>query len=447
MSTLLRGGRLVCGDRVEPGDLLLEGQQIVALGTLPDATADRVLDLAGAYVLPGFIDVHTHLDDLIGRFELADTYATGSEVAILNGITTLFAFITQRPGETLPAACDRALAKARGRLRTDLGWHLTPTCFDETGWLEILACLDRGFRTFKFYTTYRPAGLCSSYDELQEIFARLKGRAARILVHAEDDGILSAAAAGPLDLTSPASHGCLRPEAAEREAALRVARLAREAGTGLHVVHVSTPGAALGLAQVRETADLSFETCPQYLWLEASLLEGPQGHRWICAPPLRTDRARFRDLARQGLFDLYASDHCAFRAADKDAWDGRDIRTVPGGLPGLGALPHAVFDLFAQDPDRAVREMAHRLAAQPARLMGLARKGRLEAGLDADLVVLDPEGPERPLHASLSDAPDPYSTRRTRLDFRHVFLRGTEVARSGRLLDPDAFPGCPFPDA
>lgn len=441
MRILLRGGRLVRGNRVEPGDLLLEDGRIAALGQLGGAAADRVLELEGAYVLPGFIDVHTHLEDRIGRFDLADTYASGSEIAILNGITTLFTFITQRPGESLATACRTAQAKASGRLRSDMAWHLTPTRFDDAGWREIDACLEQGYRTFKFYTTYREAGLCSSYDALAGIFARLKHRASRILVHAEDDDLLASAAAELSDLSSPSAHARLRPELAENSAAGRVARLARIADLPLHVVHVSAVATARLLAELRTEADLSFETCPQYLELDESWLSREHGHRWICSPPLRKDRETFRDLAHQGLFDIFATDHCAFRAADKDDWNRNDIRTVASGLPGLGALPHVVFALFAGDPKQAVLEMARTLSEGPARLMGLSLKGRLEAGLDADVIVMDPAGPEGPIRSTLSDAYDPYAARTTRLEFRHVFLRGVEVARSGRLRDPDSFPG------
>jgi dihydropyrimidinase len=422
----------VAGGRVAAGDLLLEGERILAVGDLGGAPgADRVLDADGCYVLPGLMDFHTHLDDRIGRFDLADTCLSGSRVAVANGITTLFAFVTQGPEETLALAVDRALDKARCGSWTDLGWHLTPTRLDEAGWRDVEAHLARGFRTLKFYTTYRAAGIFSGYDDLAAIFDRLAGREVRILVHAEDDALMAALV--PAGLDRAIQHARLRPPEAEALAVDRLLSLASRAS--LHLVHVSTPEAARAIGRARARQDVSCETCPQYLWLDEAMLARPDGHRWICSPPLRRDREAFRDLARAGAFDLYATDHCAFLARDKDDWDGTDFRQVPNGLPGLGALPHLVWRLFGDDPDRAALELARRCAENPARLAGIGhRKGALRPGLDADIAILDPAGPLRPLRSSLAEVHEPYPLETSPLRFRHVLLRGRPVVEEGAFL-------------
>ncbi|HQP89281.1 MAG TPA: amidohydrolase family protein, partial [Thermoanaerobaculia bacterium] len=185
--------------------------------------------------------------------------------------------------------------------------------------------------------------------------------------------------------------------------------------------------------------DVTCETGPQYLWLDETSLDRPDGHRWLCSPPLRGDRERFRALALEGAFDLFATDHCPFRKADKDDWDGRDVRTVANGLPGLGGLLRHAWRLWADEPDRAAAEVSLRLSRNPALRLGLdGRKGALRPGLDADVVVLDPNGPARAVRATESDAYDPFPGFTSTLALRHVLVHGEPVVRDGDLVDADA---------
>ena len=438
MRILLHHGRAVLSEGIEPLDILVEDGHIAALvppGT--EAEADRVIDAFGCYVLPGFIDFHVHLDDQIGAFYLADTYESGSRVAVLNGITTLCSFVTQGSTESLVQGLHRARAKAQGNSHSDLLWHLTPTTFGVDDWRDLEQLVAHGYRTFKFYTTYKAAGIFADQVRMEAAFRRLGPLGARFLVHCEDDDLMASVDTGPLDLSRAGTHGQLRPERAEQMAVSALLALATHCEAPLHVVHVSTVGAAEALLRVRGMADITCETCPQYLWLDDAWLDREDGHRWLCSPPLRGDREAFRDLARAGAFDILATDHCAFRRADKDGWDHRDIRTVANGLAGLGALPHLAWKLWEGDPDRAAQELAQRLSLHPARRAGIEnRKGSIRIGMDADLVVLDPNGPENPLVSTLADAHETYPGFTSRLAFRHVLLRGESVVAHGKLLHP-----------
>lgn len=440
MKTLIRHGCVVTPTGVKSLDLLIEGERIAALeppGTITGA--DCILDAKGCYILPGFIDFHVHLDDRIGKFELADTYQSGSEVAILNGITSLCSFVTQGPGETLIKACHRALSKAEGNTFCDLHWHLTPTHFDEATWSEIDALIERGWTTFKFYTTYRQAGLFTSYDHLDSHFARLTPKGVRFLIHCEDDALLSGIAHHKLDLTKANTHASLRPAQAEWQSIEHVLDIARRHSAMVHVVHVSSVEGAQLMARQASEGPFTCETCPQYLWLDESYLERPDGHRWICSPPLRNQREAFRELARHGAFSLFATDHCAFTRRDKDDWDQRSVRTVANGLAGLGALPHLVWKLFEADSDTAATELAKRLSRTPAMLAGMKHKGEIRVGADADLVVLNPYGLERPIRSSVSDVYESYSGFTSTLAIKAVLLRG-ELAVQNDSLVPSATP-------
>jgi dihydropyrimidinase len=441
--TLVRNGRAAVGGRIEQADILAEDGRIAAVGHLESAAAERVIDAAGCYVLPGFIDFHTHVDDTIGRFYLADTYESGTRVALLNGITTLCTFVTEGADQPLLQAMATARAKAEGRSHCDVLWHLTPTRFEPQDLRALETLVRAGYHTLKLYTTYKAAGIYASYQRIEQLFRLLGPLGAQFMVHCEDDEVIAGVDPGGLDLAQARSHTRLRPERAEVVAIAKVVQLALACRTSVHVVHVSTSEGAAILVRARAQGDLSFETCPQYLLLDEGWLGREDGHRWLCSPPLRDGRAAFLDLARQA--DVLATDHCAFRPEDKDDWDRRDLRTCANGLPGLGSLPHAAWKLWAGDADRAALALAEQLSRNPARRAGLAaRKGALQPGLDADLVVLDPAGPEQALRSTLVPAHEAYPGFSSTLAFRHVLLRGEPRVRDGALIQPDRPQGLPL---
>ena len=437
MKTLIRNGRVALDGSLQPLDLLLVDGRIAALGQVDAASADQVIEAGGCYVLPGFIDFHTHVDDQIGLFYLADGYESSTRVALENGITTLCTFVTQGPGETLLRAMARARAKAEGQSHCDVLWHLTPTTFSPADIATLKVLLAGGYRTLKLYTTYKNAGIFASYDLIEDLFQSLGPQGTQFLVHCEDDGVIDAVDATGLDLSKAFTHTLLRPEAAEVVAIQRVMELALAHRASLHVVHVSTLAGARLLVANRPQGDLSFETCPQYLFLDETWLARADGHRWLCSPPLRGNRAAFLDLIRQGAADIIATDHCPFCSRDKDSWDGQDLRAVPNGMPGLGSLPHVTWKIWEDDPDRAALGLATHLSLNPALRAGVSdRKGALRTGLDADIVVLDPKGPQRPVRSTAADAYEAFAGFTSPLAFRHVLLRGETRVRDGRLTQP-----------
>ncbi len=191
---------------------------------------------------------------------------------------------------------------------------------------------------------------------------------------------------------------------------------------------------------------MTCETAPHYLLLDESALAGANGHRFLSTPPLRprATRARFEAAAVAGAFDLFATDHCAFTRADKDAGRG-DLREVPKGIAGIGALVPLLFELLVKRHGCSLGALAETVAAAPARLLGTyPRKGAITPGGDADLVVVDPDGPRRPVVSTLADAYETYPGRTTTLDVRAVMLRGRVVVERNEVVAPGERTGRPL---
>jgi len=448
MKTLVRNGRVALDGALEPVDVLIEDGRVAALGSFDPASADAVVEAGGCYVLPGFIDFHTHVDDQIGPFYLADGYESGTRVALENGITTLCTFVTQDPKDTLLRAMATARSKAEGRSHCDVLWHLTPTTFSPADLATLKALVAGGYRTLKLYTTYKPAGIFASYERIAQLFEALGPLGTRFMVHCEDDEVIAAVDTRGLDLTSAFTHTLLRPEAAEVVAIRKVVALAIAHHAALHVVHVSTLAGARHLVANRALGDLTFETCPQYLFLDESWLAREDGHRWLCSPPLRANPGPYLEFARTGAMDMMATDHCPFCVQDKDGWSGQDYRAVPNGLPGLGALAHVTWKIWEHDPDRAALGLATHLALNPALRAGVGdRKGTLKPGMDADVVILDANGPTRPLHSTRANAFEAFPGFTSPLAFRQVLLRGETRVRDGELTLPHSPSGRPLQPA
>lgn len=449
---VLAGGTLVLEDRVEGGDLVLRDGRIADIRLLPrtrareEPTSNRgvsngaeVVDCRGAHLFPGLVDLHVHVDDRIGAFGLVDTWGSGSRAAIATGVTLLAAFATQPTdgGETVESAVDDALARARGHSRCDFALHVTPTRWDDGAWRALRALAGRGHRTVKLYTTYAAAGLLAPEGIVERVLARSAELGVTVLLHCEDDGVLRRAAADPeIDWREAGAHAASRPETAELRAVERAVELCRRTGGRLHVVHVSTPAAARMIRDAARELPLTCETCPQYLALDDSLYRRPDGHAWICSPPLRDGETReeLLDLARKGAFDVLATDHCAFSRADKATGAGRDVRETPAGVAGIGALaPLARELLLGEAPDAAaLLRFSRMLSANPARILGAyPRKGSLTPGADADVVVARLDAEPAPIRSSLADAHETYENRTSRWLASRVYLRGRLAARDG----------------
>ena len=298
MRTLIRGGTVVNPTGPQPADVLIDGETIAAVlspEVAAELTADEVIDATGRYVIPGGVDVHTHMQMPFGGTTASDTFETGTAAAAWGGTTTIIDFAIQPTGEVVQEGLARWHAKAAGDCAIDYGFHMILGGVDD----DSLKAMDQlveheGITSFKLFMAY-PGVFYSDDGQILRAMQQAAGNGAIIMMHAENGiaiDVLAAQAVARGD-TEPLYHGLTRPAALEAEATHRAIALAEVAGgTPLYIVHMSASEALAEVSAARTRgANVFAETCPQYLYLtlEDQLgAPGFEGAKWVCSTPLRS---------------------------------------------------------------------------------------------------------------------------------------------------------------
>jgi dihydropyrimidinase len=407
MPLLIKGGTVIGSTGAHFADVLVDGETIAALFAPErfEGEAD-VLDATGKYVIPGGVDVHTHMELPFGGTFASDTFETGTRAAAYGGTTTIVDFAVQRTGEVVADGLAAWHAKAEGNCHIDYGFHMILGGVDDDA-LKAMDQLvaDEGITSFKLFMAY-PGVFYSDDGQILRAMQRARDNGAVIMMHAEngiaiDVLVQQALARGETD---PIHHGLTRPEALEAEATSRAIRLAQVAADcPLYIVHLSASAALAAVAQARDAGRNVFaETCPQYLYLtlEDQLgAPGFEGAKWVCSTPLRSKHETHqRDLwrgLRSNDLAVVSTDHCPFCFKDQKELGIGDFSKIPNGI---GGVEHRV-DLLYQgvvDGKLSLERWVETIATTPARMFGLyPRKGAIAPGSDADIVVYDPAGQTR----------------------------------------------------
>lgn len=445
-SLLIRGGEVVSAEKVHRADVLIRDERIERVGDLGNVEADTIIDASGKLVLPGAVDVHTHLDMEVGVTRSSDDFASGTVAAACGGTTTVIDFATAYRGESLAEGLANWHRKAEGKAAIDYSFHMTITELTRPADDLVAEMGEAGITSFKLYMTY-PERLMVSDEVISEVMTAAAQQGALVCLHCEDDATVSVRRAEALAAghTAPRWHARSRPPEAEADAVLRATRLAEDSGAACYVVHLSSAPALERVRVARERGlNLYAETCPQYLYLSAERYEqaAATAARYVCAPPLR-DPHHAEELwegLRRGHLQVVATDHCPFTSADKRAglsgggWD--DFTQIPGGVPGIETRLALIYQKVVEG-HLGLTEWVDRCCTTPAKLFGLhPLKGELVAGADADVVIFDPSA-ERPLVAErlhMNVDYSPYEDLTVRGWPSLVLSRGRVVARDGEPI-------------
>ena len=408
MSLLIKNGRIITATDDYKGDILIEGEKIVAVGkdlsafaNLPAsaghlAQPDTIIDAAGLLVIPGGIDPHVHLDmPFMGTFS-SDTHETGTRAALFGGTTTVIDFVLQRQGHTLKEALAEWNGRATGTAVGDYSFHMAVTDYNDTTQKEIPEMIAQGISSFKTFMAYKGA-LMIDDRQMTALMQEVRRQGGLVTVHATNGDMIDYLVAQNRSEghRAPLYHYLSQPEVTEAEASGRFADIADYTGCPGYIVHMTCEGALNAVRNAtRRNQKVFVETCIQYLLLDASLYEKDfEGAKWVMSPPLRQkkDQATLWAGINQGLVQVVATDHCPFKWEQK-LMGKDDFSKIPNGHPAIENRMELLFSEGVQKGRISLNKFVEVACTNPAKIFGMfPRKGTIAPGSDADIVLIDPD--------------------------------------------------------
>jgi dihydropyrimidinase len=384
-------------------DVLIEGEKIARVGSGVDSGSHTVVDATGLLVMPGGIDVHTHLDMPFGGTVSADDYTTGTQAAAIGGTTMLIDFVLQSQGHTMREALDVWKKKSDGKACVDFSLHMAVTDLGPgkgaQGLREMEEMVAEGISSFKLFMAY-PGVLMIDDGLMFRVMQKAAELNALCCIHAENGSAIDIVVAQMLvaGKTAPHYHALSRSPKAEAEATHRAIALADMAGASVYIVHLSNAYALddLKFMQQRGAKALA-ETCTQYLVL--SIEDQMPGKSWdeakyVFTPPLREkwNQEPLWGALVDGSLSVVSTDHCPFRFADQKSLGRNDFSKIPNGGPGVENRMQILWH-FGVNAGRLTQEKFVELCCTaPARIFGMEKeKGAIKEGLDADIMMWDPK--------------------------------------------------------
>ncbi len=408
MTTLIKNGTLVTAAETFQADIVIEDEKITRIGlNLTDDSA-HVVDASGRLILPGGIDPHTHFDLPMFGTVSSDDHYTGHKAAAFGGTTTVMDFAVLEK-EGFQHSMDLWLKKAE-KAAIDYSFHMNLTRLDEKLIKELPTLRDMGVTTLKVFTAYN-GRLRLDDGNIFRALRLAKENGMLVMAHCENGDVVEtlipeALAAGH---TTPEWHALTRPGWGAVESTLRVAGMAAEADAPVYIVHMNMGGEVDMLKYARERGvQVMGETCPPYLFFSIKHLQQPDGAKWICSPPMRTeqDNARLWQGLSEGILQTIGTDHCPFffDGTKPILYEGKEIAIpgkelgkddftkIPNGLPGVQDRMPILWTYGVRAGHITPNQFVAYTSTNPAKIFGLyPRKGALTPGADADLVIWDPE--------------------------------------------------------
>lgn len=436
---VIAGGTVVLESDLFEADLAVMDGKVSALTAPSDGIRQGVetIDARGCLVIPGGVDVHTHIALPFGEYLTRDDFSSATQAAALGGTTTVLEFAIPQEEETPRDAVDRRLLQAGGSAHIDYGFHsCVVLSADDVSLAQIPLLANMGITSVKVFTAYRDVVMLE-LDDVRAVMEAASQAGILVMVHAETETIIEEAVAGLRSRggLDPGSMPRARPPEAELDAAKNVLKLAALTGASVYLVHVTVPEVAAAIASARSAGVAAFgESCPHYLLLDESLYESPTPELFVCSPPLRPAAAVSGLWAHLGT-ELVGvnSDHCCFDREQKKRL-ADDLTRIPPGLPGIQTrVPLMLSE--ALDGRMSLQKLVSLIATEPARTFSIPGKGTLLPGYDADVVVADPtDSTEIGGGMAMETDYSPFEGRRLRGRIRDVVSRGRVLVRDGEWM-------------
>lgn len=398
MSLLIRNGIIITAGAKYEGDVFCEGEQITRIGRGLEVPAGAtVIDAAGKLVMPGFVDPHVHVYLPLKTVCSKDTYETASRAALVGGTTCFIDFCSPNRNELPLHALDVWHEKSEGKSACDYSFHMAVTRNDRETEQQLREVVRRGVTSFKVYLAYKDSVNLPD-RELVPTLRLAAELGVMTMGHCEDAEAIDRLQKQLIaeGKTGPEWHYHSRPPSMEAAGTKHFASLARETGARAYVVHLSCEESLQAALVERDLgADLRIETLTSYLLLDKSYAERAnfEGAKYIVSPPLREKRnqAILWEALKSGVIHTVGTDHAPFDFATQKQLGRDDFTKIPNGMPTLEDRVNLLFTYGVLEGRIDLQRMVDVASTQPAKLFGLyPKKGAIQVGSDADLVVYDP---------------------------------------------------------
>jgi dihydropyrimidinase len=451
-ATVIRHGRVITASDDYSADVLMEGGVVRAIGTDlavgPDVT---VVDATGLYVLPGGVDTHVHMENVVGPSVTCDTFASGTRAAAFGGTTTVVDFALQTPTDSPLEAIARAQRSAEPQVNIDYSLHCIVTRVDQQVLADVRhAQRHEGVTSFKMFMAY-PGVMMADDAAIFRMLRQVGADGGMVALHAENGTVIDLLIKEALEAghTAPRYHASTRPALMEGEATHRGIRLAELAEAPIYFVHVSSNQALRHIVQARDEGIPVFaETCPHYLLFDDSVYDSDDFNiaKYVMTPPLRKpeDQQHLWRALRYDDLQVVATDHCPFcmkeghRGFFKQKPLGQDdFSKIPNGAPGIETRLVSLYDIGVTQGRLSLNRFVQLTSTTPAKLFGLfPKKGTIAVGSDADIVLFNP-AVQQTIHAHSLHSHCDYTLLEGRTlqgRVEKVFLRGTLIVDGQQWL-------------
>ena len=436
MKTIIRQGTIVSPSEIYEADILIDGEKIACIGRNLESEGAKVIEARGKYVIPGGVDVHTHMDLLAGNSRAVDDFYDGTVAAACGGTTAIVDHMGFGPdGCNLHYQLNEYHHLADGKAVIDYGFHGTAQHVNQDILDELEGMMEDGVSSVKVYLTYDRR---LNDGEALQVLKRMKKLGGVTAFHCENHEVVEyyRNMYREQGCTSPYYHAKSRPNLAEAEAVARILSLARLAGDApVYIVHLSCKESLEAVLDARKKGqkNIFVETCTQYLTLTEERYMDKDGLKYVMSPPLRTreDCERLWEGLAAGDIQVVATDHCPFNYGIEKQLGRDDFTKCPNGAPGVEERMSVIFSEGVMKKRISLNRYVEALCTNPARIYGFyPEKGILQPGSGGDLVIIDPKKEYVLTHDRMHSAVDytAYEGMKLKGQIELVMQRGSVVA-------------------
>lgn len=395
LDLIIKNGHVVNAGLSQDVDIAVKDGRVVALGAAAQfAEAEKTIDAAGLWVVPGMIDTHAHLHKTQGASQSIDNYYNGSIAAAYGGTTAMIDFAFPYGAQTPIQAMEQKIGEIKGESLIDYSFHTNLTKPEQTSYDEIRELLKSGFPSVKMFTIYKQSGRMLPMAGMVEALRIIEQESGIAMIHAESPDLIDKYIQDLVDSghTTTVDHAKSRPPVSEIEAMYSVWGLLRETGAPAVLAHITSSGAAGMIEQAKQNTPLFIESCTHYFLLDESVYERENGCLYVCSPPMRDkeNQEKLWQMLKDGLIDVINSDHTDFSSEQK--YKNKDFfPKIPNGIPSLETRGMALFSAGVATGRISENRFVEITSANQAKLMGMyPHKGVIQVGSDADMAIIDP---------------------------------------------------------